>query len=115
MVQKTPYEELINKKPYIRYFRVLGSLAYTLIPKETRLNSKIVNKANRGIFINYKSNNNFLVYLLFNHKIISIKNLIIKEELNYKEDYLKEILDKDYSSLLEYLNKDSNNNNNIIN
>jgi hypothetical protein len=80
-----------------------------LIPKETRPNSKIIEKANRGIFIGYESDNNFLVYLLFNNKILSTKNLIIKEDLNYKEDYLKEISNKDYSSLLEYSNENFNN------
>ena len=111
VVQKTPYEELLNKKPNIKYFRVLGSLTYTLIPKETRPKGKIVDKANKGIFISYKSDNNFLVYLLSNNKIISTKNLIIKEELNYKEDYLKEVPKEDYSSLLEYLNEEDSNKN----
>ena len=106
VVQKTPYKELLNKKPNIKYFKVLESLTYTLILKETRLKGKIVDKANRGIFISYKSDNNFLVYLLSNNKIISTKNLTIKEELNYKEDYLKEVLEEDYSSLLKYLNKE---------
>jgi hypothetical protein len=31
------------------------------------------------------------------------------EELNYKEDYLKEVPEEDYSSLLEYLNKEDSN------
>jgi hypothetical protein len=109
IIKKTPYEELLKKKLYIKYFRVLGSLTYTLIPKETRPNSKIVEKANRGIFISYESDNNFLVYLPSNNKILSTKNLTIKEDLNYKEDYLKEISDKDYSSLLEYSNENFNN------
>ena len=110
MVQKTLYEELLNKKPNIKYFKVLRSLTYTLIPKDTRPKGKIVDKANRGIFISYKSDNNFLVFLLSNNKIISTKNLTIKEELNYKEDYLKEVLKEDYSSLLEYSNEEDFNN-----
>jgi hypothetical protein len=44
-----------------------------------------------------------------NNKILSTKNLAIKKDLNYKEDYLKEISEKDYSSLLEYSNKNFNN------
>jgi len=83
-----------------------------LIPKETRPKGKIVDKANKGIFISYKSDNNFLVYLLSNNKIISTKNLTIKKKLNYKEDYLKEVLEEDYSSLLEYSNEEDFNNKN---
>jgi transposase InsO family protein len=33
IINKTPYEELLKKKPNIDYFRVLGSLTYTLILK----------------------------------------------------------------------------------
>ena len=112
IVQKTPHEELLNKKPNIKYFKVLKSLTYMLIPKETRPKGKIVDKANKGIFISYKSDNNFLVYLLSNNKIISTKNLTIKKKLNYKEDYLKEVLEEDYSSLLEYSNEEDFNNKN---
>jgi hypothetical protein len=80
-----------------------------LILKETKPNGKIVDKANKDIFIGYKSDNNFSVCFLFNNKIINIKNLIIKDDFNYKEDYLKEVPNEDYFSLLEYLNKDFNN------
>jgi hypothetical protein len=83
-----------------------------LIFKEIRLKGKIVDKANRGIFISYKSDNNFLVYFLSNNKIISTKNQI-KEKLNYKEDYLKEVLKENYFSLLEYLKAENFNNNKI--
>jgi len=111
VVQKTLYEELLNKKPNIKYFKVLRSLTYTLIPKDTRPKGKIVDKANRGIFIGYESDNNFLVYLPSNNKIISTKNLTMKKELNYKEDYLKEVPEEDYSSLLEYSNEEDFNKN----
>jgi hypothetical protein len=111
IINKTPYEELLKKKPNIDYFRVLGSLTYTLIPKEVRPKGKIIKKSNRGIFIGYESDNNFLVYIPFNQKIISSKNLDIREELNYNNKFLKDISEKNYSSLIEYSNTDFNNNN----
>jgi len=42
---------------------------------------------------------------------MSTKNLTIKEEFNYKEDYLKEVPEEDYFSLLKYLNKEDFNKN----
>jgi hypothetical protein len=54
-----------------------------------------------------------LVYIPSNRKIISSKNLNIREELNYNDEFLKDILEKDYSSLIKYFNTDFNNNNNI--
>jgi len=35
----------------------------------------------------------------------------MKKELNYKEDYLKEVPEEDYSSLLEYSNEEDFNKN----
>jgi hypothetical protein len=102
---------LLKKKPNIDYFRVLGSLTYTLIPKEVRPKGKIIEKSNRGIFIGYESDNNFLVYIPSNQKIISSKNLDIREELNYKNEFLKDTPEENYSSLIKYFNTDFNNNN----
>jgi hypothetical protein len=111
IIDKTTYEELFKKKPNIDYFRVLGFLTYTLIPKKLRPKRKIIKKSNRGIFISYKSDNNFLVYIPSNQKIISSKNLDIREELNYKDEFLEDTLEENYSSLIEYSNTDFNNNN----
>jgi hypothetical protein len=111
IINKTSYEELLKKRPNIDYFRVLGSLTYTLILKKIRPKGKIIKKSNKGIFISYESNNNFLVYIPSNQKIISSKNLDIREKLNYKDEFLENTLEKNYSSLIEYSNIDFNNNN----
>ncbi|TVY51035.1 hypothetical protein LCER1_G008632 [Lachnellula cervina] len=83
IIDKTPFEALTNKKPSISYIKILGSLVYTLVLKETRKYSKLSEKGNKGILIGFKSANNFLVYLPIKNKVISTKNLIIKEDLNY--------------------------------
>jgi hypothetical protein len=85
---------LFKKKPNIDYFGVLGFLTYTLIPKEIKPKGKIIEKSNKGIFISYESNNNFLVYIPSNQKIINSKNLDIRKELNYKNKFLENILEK---------------------
>ncbi|TVY50978.1 hypothetical protein LCER1_G008825 [Lachnellula cervina] len=83
IINKTPFEALTNKKPNIGYIKILGSLVYTLVLKETRKHSKLSEKGNKGILIGFESANNFLIYLLLENKVISTKNLIIKEDLNY--------------------------------
>ncbi|TVY50360.1 hypothetical protein LCER1_G008755 [Lachnellula cervina] len=83
IIDKTPFEALTDKKPNIGYIKILGSLVYTLVPKETRKYSKLSKKGNKGILIGFESANNFLVYLPIKNKVISTKNLIIKEDLNY--------------------------------
>ncbi|TVY37749.1 hypothetical protein LCER1_G008791 [Lachnellula cervina] len=83
IINKTPFEALTNKKPFIGYIKILGLLVYTLVLKETRKHSKLSKKGNKGILIGFESANNFLVYLPIENKVISTKNLIIKEDLNY--------------------------------
>ncbi|CZT13730.1 uncharacterized protein RCO7_11428 [Rhynchosporium graminicola] len=70
-----------------RYFltitlRVLGSLTYVLINKRT---NKFKDKSDRGILVGYKSANNFLVYIPEKRAIISSKNVLIKEDLTFKD------------------------------
>ena len=69
-----------------------------MIPKITRGNKNFNNKSKKNILVGFKSFNNFIVYILKDNKALIIKDIIIKEELNYKDDY---ILKKDYNTLLE--------------
>jgi hypothetical protein len=55
IINKIPYETLLNKKLFISYFKILNFLNYILIFKKIRSNNKIVKKVNRKIFINYIS------------------------------------------------------------
>ncbi|TVY50587.1 Retrovirus-related Pol polyprotein from transposon TNT 1-94 [Lachnellula cervina] len=81
IIDKTPFEALTNKKPFISYIKILGSLVYTLVLKETREYNKLSEKGNKGILIGFELANNFLIYLPIKNKVISTKNLIIKEDL----------------------------------
>jgi hypothetical protein len=74
----------------------LGSLAYTLILKEKRIR-KLAEKANKGILIKFESFNNYLIYIPSFNKIINIKDILIKEDLNYKDEY---IIKEDYNNII---------------
>src|ERR1700712_1329518 len=118
IINKTPYKALIRSKPNIAYIRILGSLAYTLIPKEKRI-GKLDNKANKGILVGFKSFNNFLVYIPSLNKIISTKDILIKEDLDYKDDYITKdnyntlLKDLEITKELEITNSDPNIESNI--
>jgi type III secretory pathway lipoprotein EscJ len=58
-----------------------------LVPKEKRKDGKLSNRANISLLIGYKSDNNFLIYILNIKKVINTKNIIIKEELEFNLDY----------------------------
>jgi hypothetical protein len=77
--------------------RILGSLTYVLIPK-LRRKGKLADKANKGILIGFNSSNNFLVYVPSQNRVINSRNVAIKEELEYKDDF---IIEEDYSNLIE--------------
>jgi hypothetical protein len=66
IINKIPYEVLLDKKSFINFFKILNFLNYTLIFKEIKFNSKIIKKTNKETFINYISQNNFKLYILFN-------------------------------------------------
>ncbi|TVY34292.1 hypothetical protein LOCC1_G008830 [Lachnellula occidentalis] len=95
IINKTPYEALTNKKPQIGYIKIIGSLAYILVPKETRKSSKLSKKGNKGILLGFESANNFLIYIPNENKVISTKNVIIKEDLVYTNEYNR-LDDNDY-------------------
>ncbi|CZT11343.1 uncharacterized protein RCO7_11376 [Rhynchosporium graminicola] len=84
-IKKSPFEVLFGKKPTLNYIRVLGSLTYVLINKRT---NKFEDKSDRGILIGYKSANNFLVYIPEKRAIISSKNVLIKEDLTFKDEVI---------------------------
>ncbi|TVY46088.1 Retrovirus-related Pol polyprotein from transposon TNT 1-94 [Lachnellula cervina] len=68
IISKTLFEALTDKKPFNGYIKILGSLVYTLVPKETRKYDKLSEKGNKGILIGFESANNFLIYLLIENK-----------------------------------------------
>jgi len=77
-----------------------------LIPKITRRSKNFNNKSKKDILIRFESSNNFIVYILEDNKVIIIRDIIIKEELNYKNNYK---LEEDYNAFLEIKSPDYNN------
>ena len=107
-IKTSPYEFITKQKPNLSYIRILGSLCYTLVPKQTRGGKNFSNKSKKGILLGFESSNNFIVYIPEDNKVIITRDIVIKEELNYKDDYK---LEEDYNTLLEL---DSPNYNNYI-
>jgi hypothetical protein len=102
IIKKTPYEAITNKKPDISYIRVLGSLAYCLKPKAYR-KGKLDEKAYKGILVGYESSNNFLIYVPSINQVVNTRDVVIKEDLVYKDD---DIIENNYSSLLDHSSPD---------
>ena len=69
------YEAITSNKPDLSYIKVIGSLVYTLVPKEIRNTSntlgKLANKANKRILVGFDSSNNYLAYIPYLNKVIS--------------------------------------------
>jgi hypothetical protein len=91
------HDKFITKqRPNLSYIKILRLLTYTLMPKSKRGGKTLFIKANKGILIGFESSNNFIVYLLYENKFIISRDVIIKEKLNYKDDYK---LGEDYLNL----------------
>jgi hypothetical protein len=103
VIEKTPYEALYDKRPNIDYIKILGSLTYVLKNKKEH---KLEEKSEKGILIGFESANNFLVYIPRTRKIISSKNVSIKENLIYKDDITDE---NDYSDCFELIRQEDYN------
>ena len=102
VIKDIPYKLVTGTTSNISYIRILGSLAYSLVPKGTRKN-KFSDKTNKGILVGFESSNNFLKYIPSKKQVFSTRDIIIKEDLIYKDEYK---LEEDYTSLLEYESPD---------
>ena len=91
-----------------------------MILKITRGGKNFSNKSKKNILVRFESFNNFIVYILEDNKVIITRDIVIKKELNYKNNYkLKkdyniflEIKSPDYNNYILIYNKESINNNN---
>jgi hypothetical protein len=101
----SPYEAITGMAPNISHIRVLGSLAYTLIPKDIRSKKgklgKLALKANKGILLGFISSNNYVVYIPSEKTVINTRDIVIKEDLLYREDYIQEENEENFLSFLE--------------
>ena len=104
-IKMSPYEAITGMTPNISHIRVLGSLAYTLIPKDLRSKKgklgKLALKANKGILLGFISLNNYVVYIPSEKTVINIRDIVIKEDLLYREDYIQEENEENFTSFLE--------------
>ena len=73
--------------PIIGYIKTLKSLIYTLNYKANR-KDKLNNKSKKGILVGFESSNNYLVFIPKENKVINTKDIIIKEDLIYKKDFI---------------------------
>ena len=108
----TLYKAITRNKPEIDYIKTLGSLIYILNPKIKRDN-KLDNKSIKGILVGFESSNNYLIYIPSQDKIISSRDIIIKEDLSYNEPnnttinndlILLNDLSLDYNIIKPYIN-----------
>ena len=92
----------------------------------TRGDKNFSNKSKKDILVRFESFNNFIVYILKDNKVIITRDIVIKEELNYKNNYkfkedyniFLEIKSLDYNNYILIYNKEPikyNNNNDIYN
>ena len=77
-----------------------------MIPKITKGDKNFSNKSKKGILVGFESSNNFIVYIPEDNKVIITRDIVIKEDLNYNDDYK---LEKDYNTFLEVESPDYNN------
>jgi len=97
-INTIPYYALTKEKPNIAHLRVLGSLVYTFISKETRAKD-LGPRARKGILVGFESSNSYLAYIPSLNKVISARDIIIKEDLIYKDDFT---IEENYDSFIEY-------------
>ena len=95
VIDKTPYEALLESKPNISNIRVLESLVYRLLPNRER-ESKLSHKGEEGILIGYKSIN-YQIYILEIDKIKITRDIKILENKKYDKfsniEMFKSLLD----------------------
>uniref|UniRef100_A0A5B7BAZ6 Putative polyprotein n=1 Tax=Davidia involucrata TaxID=16924 RepID=A0A5B7BAZ6_DAVIN len=75
---RTPYEAWNGRKPDVNFFRVFGSIAYSLIPSQHR--EKFDEKREKYIFIGYSDESK--AYRLFDPKT---KQLVISRDVHFNE------------------------------
>ena len=98
IINISPYKLITKQKPDLSYIKILRSLCYTLIFKNTKNNKNFNNKSKKIILVNFEFFNNFIIYIPKNNKVIITKDIIIKKKLNYEEDYK---LENDYNIFLK--------------
>jgi hypothetical protein len=84
----------------LSYIRILGSLSYITVNNR---DNKLANKANNSIIVDFKSSISYLIYVPNTGQIVDSRNVIIKEDINYSNNYT---IIEDYKDLLEQSSTD---------
>ena len=105
VVNKTPYEVLLNSVPDISNIRILGSIIFKNVPKEKK-NSKLDIHTEKGILIGFESTN-YKCYIPSRRSIISVRDIEIQEEdSKIESEEEKENYDYNSLSIPEYTNSE---------
>jgi len=99
VIKTIPFEKLFGFKSQIGYIRTLGFLVYVL---DKNRSSKLASKALIGILVGFESSNNYLVYISSKDKIINLRDIKIKEELQFNNNKIN-----DYTSLYNEITTNS--------
>lgn len=73
---------IYNKKSDLSYFKILSFFIYIINNKEIR-NGKMDFQVCKSILMGYDLLNNYFIYIPINKKMISIRDIEIREDLVY--------------------------------
>lgn len=102
VIKMTPYEALIGRRPDISNIRILGSLAYKLIPKNQH--KKLDSHMEKCIIIGFESSN-YKIYIPSRRLITTARDITINEN-NEFIDKASNQKEYDLSNLMEFDNID---------
>ena len=78
ILDKTPFEALIKRKPSVKHLRTFGCICYSHVPKDER--HKLDSKSRRCVFMGYnQEGKSYRVYDLVNKKTIISRDVIFSE------------------------------------
>ncbi|KAI5336044.1 hypothetical protein L3X38_026178 [Prunus dulcis] len=82
VIDKTPFEAFIGRKPGVKHLRVFGSICYSHIPSNLR--QKFDDKSSKGIFMGYGScEKGYRIYNLQTEKIILSRSVDFDENKSW--------------------------------
>ena len=76
--RKTPYETIMNKKPYLGHIREFGSKAFVHIPKQKR-RRKFEARSRVGILLGYERGNSYRVFIPDERRTIVSRGVEVHE------------------------------------
>jgi hypothetical protein len=84
---QTPYEVFLGERPDVSNLRIFGSKVITLNDDPSK--GKLDNRGIEGIFVGYRDQKSYLIYLPFKKRVIASKNVKFFEKAH--KDELEEV------------------------